>query len=266
MSSKKFLEKYGPWAVVAGASKGLGEAFARNLAGKGLNLVLIARSEDVLTQLGKSIAQEYGVQVKTVTLDLSEPDVVEKLKKTTDSLEIGLMVYNACYSHVGAFFKTDLKSKLKTLEVNCRGPLLFVSEFGQKMLDRGKGGILLMSSMHGFQGGALWATYAASKAFNTVLAEGLWDELRKEGVDVTTVATGAIRTPNFEAQTPDAKQKMAMPMEPEDVAKEALNNLGKKSTHIAGAMNRATYRLLSMMPRQAATAFIGITTRQVYPD
>ena len=235
-----FTERYGPWVVIAGASQGIGEQFSRQLAAKGLNIMMIARGKDALDKVAVEIRQQYHVDVDTVSLDLSDSDLAAKLRAFVGEREVGMMVYNAIYSHIGEFLADDLESKKLCLEVNCKGPLTFLQELVLPMQHRKRGGVILMSSMSGFQGSAMVTTYAATKAFNTVLAEGLWEELRHYGVDVLACVAGATRTPNFNRQTPADKADSAFPMEPAAVVSEALVALekGQGPTRIVGRINR----------------------------
>ena len=259
-----FLRKYGPWALVAGASMGIGEAFSRQLAARGLNLILAARRPAPLEGLAAELRNQ-GVEVRVVPLDLGRAELLEELRPEIAGLEIGLLVYNAALSHIGEFFDSDLSTKLQTIDVNCRGPLMLVSELAPAMIERKRGGIILVSSASGFQGAAMISTYAASKAFNTVLGEGLWEELRHHGVDVLSFIAGATRTPNFERQTPKEKQAGSFPMLPEAVAKQALGSLGKGPTDIAGRLNKvACFLLCRLLPRRMAVEFMSKQLRKMY--
>ena len=134
-----FVEKYGPWGVVAGASEGLGAAFAWELAARGLRLVLLARRAQVLEEIAASIRQRHGVEVRAAAVDLGEADVLARVRGATEGLDVGLLVYNAAYSEIGAFLDWDIAGKLKTLDVNCRAPLLLSDHFGRTMVARGRG-------------------------------------------------------------------------------------------------------------------------------
>lgn len=202
-----FLQRYGPWAVVAGASKGIGLEFAKELASRGLNLVLLARDPGPHEDTAASIRSDYSVEVRPVIIDLANPHVSAQLAPHIAGVEVGLLIYNAAHSYIGEYVEQSLESKLATIDVNCRGLVLLTSLFAEKMVARGGGGILLMSSMAGFQGSCLVSTYAATKAFDTVLGEGLWTELGPKGVDVLVCVAGATLTPSFEQHTPAEKRK-----------------------------------------------------------
>ncbi len=262
-----FQQQYGPWALVAGASEGIGQAWCRSLAERGLNVVLIARRAEPLESEAAELQARFGVQTRTLALDLASSELGERLQKATDDLDIGFVVYNAAYSDIVEYLEQPMRSKLQTLDVNCRGVVLLTSLFAERLVARGRGGMVLMSSMAGWQGSAMVGIYAASKAFVTVLAESLWSELRPHGVDVHACVAGATLTPNFKSQTPQARQRQAFPMEPEAVVDAALSRLGKGPTIIAGRVNRAAYVLLGkLIPRAAAVRFFSRTTRGIYSE
>ena len=260
-----FRSKYGPWAVVAGASVGLGAAFARQLAEKGLNLVLVARRVGPLEERAKALTNAYDVEVRAVPLDLGAADMLTSLREHTRDLDVGLLVYNAALGLVGRFLEQDIAQKLEVIDINCRGPVVLADEFGRSMAARGRGGIILMSSLAGQQGGALIATYAASKAFDLVLGEGLWDELREHGVDVLSFCAGATRTPNYEESKPRRKGGFPPVMEAEPVVTEALAALGQGPSATAGRGNRvASFLMKRLLPRRFAVETMGRQTRAMY--
>jgi len=261
-----FCSRYGPWALVAGASEGLGAEFARQLAAKGLHIAPVARRRALLDRLAHELETEYGVEVRPLSIDLSRPDAASLLREETRDLEVGLVVYNAALSPIGPFLDRDLDEKLRTLDVNCRTPLILAHEFGKVMAERGRGGLLLMSSMSGLQGSPLIATYAATKAFGLVLGEGLWEEFRGRGVDVLAFCAGATRTPNYEASAPRKIPRLAPAvMEPAAVAAEALASLGRTPSAIAGRGNRIGSLLMHrLLPRRVAVEIMGRTARSMY--
>ncbi len=261
----EFRNRYGPWAVVAGASEGIGQAWCRQLAARGLNVVLVARREEPLQAEAAAISQRHGVETRVLALDLGAPDAGERVAAATADLDVGFVVYNAAHAHVGEYLAEPVASKLATIDVNCRGVLLLSSHFAERLVARGRGGLVLMSSMSGWQGSAMIAVYAASKAFITVLGEGLWSELQPHGVDVQVCVAGATSTPNFNAQTPADRRHTAFPMEPAAVVEQALARIGRRPTVIVGGMNRFAYVLLSkLIPRAVAVRFFSRTTRDIY--
>jgi uncharacterized protein len=259
------VERYGPWAVVAGASEGLGEAFARRLAAEGLHLVLVARRRERLEALAHELSAQHGVSVRPLALDLARGDVADAVAEAVGDGEVGLLVYNAALSIIGPFLDAPAEEPMRVLDVNCRGPLLLAHRLGGAMAERGRGGILLMSSLSGYQGSALIASYAATKAFNVVLGEGLWDELGERGVDVLVCSAGATRTPNYEASAPKRTSRLATLMEPEAVVSEALAGLGRRPSVIPGLGNRLAALLMQrLLPRRVAVRTMGRATRAMY--
>jgi uncharacterized protein len=257
-----FAERYGKCAIVAGASTGLGAAFARELAARGLDLLLLARRRDVLDTLAAEIGAAHPVQVRVAAVDLGAPNLLDEVRAAAAGLDVGLVVYNAAHSLIGPFLEQSLAEKLRIIDVNCRGPLVFADEFGRSMAARGRGGLILMASMAAAQGSPLVATYAATKAFDLVLAEGLWDELSAHGVDVLACRAGATRTPNYEASKPQGKVPL---MEPEAVARRALDSLGKRPSVVPGFVNRlGDVFMTRLLSRRAAIRFMGKATRRLY--
>ena len=262
-----FNSRYGPWAIIAGASQGIGEQFSRQLAAKGINIIMLARGLDDLNRVASEIRQQYAVEVETHSVDLASPDLKQKIDAITAGKELGLLVHNAVYSHIGNFLDDDLSSKQLCLDVNCRSPMTFVDTLLRPMVKRKRGGVILMSSMSGNQGSAMVAQYAATKAYNTILAEGLWEEMRHHGVDVIACVAGATKTPNFNKQTPSEKAKQAFPMEPAAVVKEALLSLekGKGPNQTIGLMNKFVSLLFGrLFSKKMAVSFISSTTRKLY--
>ena len=264
----RFRGRYGPWGLVAGASEGLGAAFARGVAARGLDVVLVARREKPLAELAAALEAEHGVRTRILVEDLGSPGAVERILEATCELEIGLFVYNAALSKIGPLLDQPLEDLRAMLAVNCAGPLGLCWGLGRPMRERGRGGMVLMSSLAGFQGGALLAAYAATKAFNLVLAEGLWDELRGGGVDVLASCAGATLTPNFEASRPARMSFFApAPMPPGRVVDDAFAALGKRPSTVPGLGNRfASFLLHRFATRKAAVSTLGDATRAMYEE
>lgn len=270
MSALTFGQRFGPWSLVAGAAEGLGAAFARSLARRGLNLVLIDRRSAPLEALAAELRDGAGVEVRTLCLDLAHPGLAQRLAQHTSDLEVGLAIYNAAFSVVQPFLDQPLSQHLRAVEVNCRGPLVLAHLFGPGMCARARGGLLLMASLAGLQGAPLLATYAASKAFNSVLAQSLFDELRACGVRVLACQAGATRTPGYLASATHRAgldQLLAQEQEPEQVVHEALAALarGTQSVMTPGRGNRLAAALMKrLLPRRLATTVMGSATRRLY--
>ena len=262
MSPDRFRARYGPWALIAGGSEGIGAAFATSLAARGLNLVLVARRPDALLEIAARLRSEHRVEVRTVALDLAAPDLADRLLVLGTELELGLVVYNAASSTIGPFLDQPLAEHLRAIDVNCRGPLVMSHVLGKQMVARGHGGIVLMTSLAATQGSPYIASYAASKAFDLVLAESLWHELRGHGVDVLACRAGATRTPAYEKSQPDFSGPV---MEPAPVAEAALDALGGGPSHVAGGFNRmAAFFMGRVMSRRQAVGTMGKATAKIY--
>ena len=261
MTVDAFLKRYGPWALVAGASEGIGEAFARELARRGLNLVLVARRKEPLEAAAREIAAMAGVQVRCIPLDLARVYAAAAIEKELAGLDVGLVVYNAALAPAGEFLEIPLDEQLASIDVNVRGPLEMAHHFGQRMASRGSGGIVLMSSLTAFQGSPFVATYGASKSFLLSLAEGLWFELAPRGVDVLAVCAGATRTPNYLRR---ARGRAPGELPPEQVASEALARLAQGPSMIPGRFNRFASQLMRrLLSRRATIRIMGAQTRHL---
>lgn len=257
----KFASTYGPWAVVAGASEGLGAAFATALAARGLNLLLLARRTAPLEGIAEQLRACSGVDVRTESFDLGRADLPAALERLTSGLDIGLIVYNAAYAPVGELLTREVDDLQRVVDVNVRGPLVFARLLAPRMVARGRGGVVLMSSLAGNQGAPRIATYAASKAFNTVLGESLWHELRPHGVDVIVSCAGAIRTPGY-ATT--AGRDAPGTLDAKDVAEATLKALGHGPVVVPGMINRvARFVLGRVLPRRAAIDIFARSTKEL---
>jgi len=251
-----FAAKYGPWALITGASRGLGAEFARQLAAKGLNLVLAARSENQLRESAQALEREYNITVKIITIDLSREDILDTIKKTTDSLEIGLLVNNAGLSTVGPFLNMSTDYLLNQFHTNARAALILTRHFGEKMTANGRGGVIFLSSGSALHGSPFCANYSGTKAYNLMLAESLWAEWKPLGVDALGFITGLTRTPGMEANEP--KPNLFVPLgRSEKVVSQALKALGKKPSAADGIRNRLGYKIFNLAPRSFSIGILG---------
>ena len=253
-----FATKYGPWAIVAGASEGLGAAFAAALASRGLNLVLLARRQALLNDLAAHLRASAGIEVRTQTCDLARGDLPVVLETLASSVEVGLGIYNAAYAPVGDMREQSMDDLERVVDVNVRGPLVFARILAAQMAARGRGGLVLMSSLAGDQGGPRIAAYAASKSFNRILGEGLWRELRPINVDVLVACAGAIRTPGY---VKSAGRDAPGALDAANVAEATLNALGSGPSVTPGATNQvARFVLGRLLPRRAAIEIMARST------
>jgi short-subunit dehydrogenase len=246
---------FGPWAIVTGASSGIGKAFARQLAANGLHVALVARRLPLLEDLGQQLATTYGVQYRAVEVDLAEPDFLATLEAATGDLDIGLLISNAGAFLPGAFLQLDRSRLQQMVHLNVLAHLNLSHHFGQRLATRGRGGLLLVASTAGLQGVPFSAEYAAAKGFVLNLGEALHVEFQKVGVHVTALLPGAVDTPMLTDFGFDLINTPIKPMSPEQCVAEGLAALQRnRATHIAGRMNRL---MAALMPRPVATRMYG---------
>ncbi len=228
------LENYGPWAVIAGGSEGVGAEFARLLAAAGLNLVLLARKPGPLEATADE-CRRHGVEVRTVAADLVEPTGVDRLLETTGGLEVGLLVYNAGANTCSEqFLDGDLADFDRVIQLNVGAMMRLVQHYARPMRDRRRGGILLVGSMAGYLGSVRHTVYGGVKAFGRIFAEGLWLELRDHNVHVLELVLGVTRTPAMERVGLNFDVPGVRVAEPADVAREGLEQLPNGPVYVAG--------------------------------
>jgi uncharacterized protein len=215
------LHRYGPWALVVGGSEGIGAAFARKLAGHGFKLVVIARKPEPLENLAVEL-RATGAEVRTLSADLSKPGVLDQVRKVTDNLDIGLLVYNAGANNTrGLFVELPEDVTQSVIAINVLGPANFTRHYGAKMYERRRGGIILAGSLGGYLGSGTLAAYCASKAFSRIFSEALWAESAAFNVDVLHPNVGFTATPAMARLGMDTTH--AEP--PDNVAQQALDNI-----------------------------------------
>ena len=259
-------QKYGPLALVAGASEGIGAAFSTYLAAEGMDLVLVARRREPLEQLAALLINKYHIHVTCISCDLSGNDAAFTVKEAMKGKEINLLVYNAVLSYIGPFEQNSIAHHNQMAYANMITPMNILQIFGEPMLRKGKGAMVMMASLAGFQGSGFLAVYAATKAFSRVLAESLWYEWKNRGVDVIACCAGATSTPNFINTKPEKKGFFApRVLNPEEVVQECMHQLGKKPSFVTGRGNKlASFIMQKLLPRKMAINIMGDTTRKMY--
>jgi short-subunit dehydrogenase len=266
--SVDFKQQYGPWALIAGASEGIGLAFADQLAAQGINLVLLSRSQGKLEAAASDIKAKHHVDIRLVAADLTADDCMDSIRSETAGLEIGLLIYNAGAVHGAELFLDDpLEKSLGLVNLNCRGPVLLAHHFGQPMRERKRGGMIFLSSMAAFAGGSYVATYSATKAFDIIFPQSLWHEMAPDNVNVLCLIAGATRTPAMASSGLDlsAEQEGGPAiMDSADVANEGLANLANGPVWIAGEANRATAEMLAAVPRNDLVEAMSMATANLY--
>lgn len=234
-----FSEKYGPWALVTGATMGLGVEFARQLATRGLNLLLLDINAEVLTEVSKSVSKEFNVGVRPIVVDLAQPDFLRNVSSDLDE-QIGLLVNIAGGSAIGHFLDLPLESHLSMLAVNVRATLILAHHFGGLMRARKRGGIIFVSSISALSGTSYFSECSATKAHDLMLGEVLWLELRPCGVDVLTMIVDAADTPGWRAENPNSEAKTWPPVvSAADTVRETLEALGKTPSFVPGAQHQS---------------------------
>jgi len=249
--------RYGGWAVVTGASEGIGRAFAEALAGEGFDLVLVARRADRLDALAAQLAALHGTQARVVALDLADRAACEELLEATRALEVGLLVAAAGFGTSGPLVTGDRTVEAQMVDLNCRASLLLAAGYGARMAARGRGAIVLLSSLLAFQGVPRAANYAATKAYVQVLAEGLHRELGPQGVDVLAAAPGPVHT-GFGAR---ANMRMTLALPAATVVRASLRALGRRSTVRPGWLSVLLELSLAPLPRSMRTLILAQVMR-----
>jgi len=247
-------EKYGPWALVTGASSGIGEQFARQLGRAGFNLLLVARREDRLRDLRAELGQRPRREIELLVADLADLEAVGRIVADTAGRDLGLVVSNAGFGLKGAFESHDRGRLEAMLNVNARAPLLLAHALLPRLRTRATGGIIFTGSQEGEAPFPWSSAYAATKAFVHSLGMGLHGELAGTGIDVLVLAPGATDTEALGLQGFDAASLPGV-MSPAEVARQALRELGRTPLHIPGAENRKFVTQLRRMPRRRQIEF-----------
>lgn len=259
--------KYGPWAVIAGGSEGIGPALAEELAKQGINSVLLARKPEPLEATAADIRARYGVEVRTLSLDLTDVAMLDRVRAATDDIEVGLLVYNAGASHrTGPFIAWEIDDVMRVIQLNVVGQTLLSHHFGRLMAARGRGGIVLMGSLAGVAGSPSVVTYSGAKAYSQIFSEGLWWELGQRGVDVLHVVVGKTDTPAMARLGIDHGDEGDSGL---DVARVALENLGNGPIAVMPKMQEGFVQLCTP-DRRAVTlgnaSFIMSSTEGTWQD
>lgn len=235
-------QQFGPWAVVTGASSGIGKEFARQLAASGLNLVLVARRLSLLEDLGNQLASQFGVQCRAVEVDLTDPGFLDTLEAATGDLDVGLLVSNAGAVTIGAFLALERSALDQSVRLNVLAHLSLVQCYSHHLARRGRGGVILVSSTSATHGAPFMADYAAAKAYILILGEALHLEFQQHGLHLTVLLPGPTATEGVAASGIDLPVK---PMSVEQCVAEGLAALqANRATHIAGRMNRIMAALI----------------------
>lgn len=254
--------------LITGASSGIGAAFARKLAARGRNVLLVARSEDKLIALCNELGRLTSIRAQYLALDLTQPDARSQLfeETTKRELEIEMLINNAGFGSMGDFVKLDLKRELEMIELNVAAVVELTHRFLGPMRERKRGTIINVASTAGFQPVPYMATYAATKAFVLAFSEALWDENRAHGIHVMALCPGVTETNFFEASGID-RPPMRTVQTPEEVVETALRALSrKKSLVISGWANWFVVEAERFLPRSAVTKVAGNALRSRFEE
>jgi len=246
---------YGPWALIAGGSEGIGEMFARELAAAGINLVLLARRAEPLQKLAASLP----VETRIVTVDLTSDTMLETIRAQTDDLEIGLLIYNAGVdNHAEDVLDRSMRSLRWSIDLTVIGQTLLAHHFGGRMRERRRGGIILVGSLLAYAGGGGMSVYAAAKAYCHTLAKGLWHELKPHGVDVLGLVVSATKTPAYlKFGLPEEGEGAIVASDPALVAREGLDHLGREPLWVVSEAQPMADHLASLPPAEAVALVSG---------
>lgn len=256
-----FLEKYGPWAIVTGASSGIGVEFSRQLASKGLNVVLVARRKQLLDTLSDELIEKYNVQTKVIEIDLSLDGFHSTLLDATNDLDVGLLVNNAGMGCEGHFYRGSLDKNLQMLQLNMKAPYILAYEYGKHFISRGRGGIIFTSSISAFNAHPFLTHYAATKAYILSLAEGMNYELKDKNVDVLALCPGFTKS-----EMTRGLKDSPMLMDAAPVVQSALDNLGKSISVVPGFINKTQVFINNrILNRNGATSLAGAVLKRMMP-
>ncbi len=261
---KKLLSRYGKWALVTGATSGIGRGIANGLAASGFNLIITARRLSELNLVKTNIVSNHEVKVDVVAADLSASNDIGKIIGATRDKEIGLVVLNAGFGSSGSFIDSDIETELNMVDVNCKAVLSMAHTFAKRLSVQKRGGIILLGSMVAFQGTPYAANYAATKAYILSLGEALFHELKPWGVDVLTACPGPVSTGFAER----AQMDLGNAMNADEIAQQILNALGRKSVSLPGVLTKILVYSLRTVPRWAKVRIMklvmsGMTKNQI---
>jgi len=257
---KSLKEKYGSWALVTGASSGIGKEFAKYFADEGFNLVLVARRIERLEELAKQLKEKNNIDVISVCADLSKDDFLSLVLEKIKDIEINILVNNAGIGSSGRFETIPTEKEIDLVKLNCLAPLILTHHFVKGMIKNKKGAIIFLGSIVAFQPNPFVSTYAASKSFNLMMGSGLWYELKKYNIDVLSVSPGGTRTEFL--RTGKSNSGLIVD-EPENVVRTAINALGKKPSIVHGIINKTMIKLSRLLPLKYSTRLAGFVARTI---
>jgi short-subunit dehydrogenase len=262
---EKLVNKYGGWALITGSSQGIGKGFARRLAGEGFNLVMTARRPEVLEASAAELANEFGVQTRTLAMDMTAPGAIEQIKDFVADIEVGFLVNNVAFSKPAAFLDLSEDNLSKQIYVNVEVVAKLTSHFGKLMRERDRGAIINVSSRTGEIAMPYFAMYCATKSFISILTEAIWFELKDTNVDVLVVKPDQTATEGYLSKNPtiwgDAGVQTV-----EDCIEESMSALGKHAGWLTWPKSRDDVKALREMPLEEAISVNGAGMLSVFTD
>jgi len=255
---RNLKKNYDGWALVTGASSGIGKEFVYKLAEQGFNIVLVARSDSELQRISQELMIKYEIRTRVVLADLAKLGSVQAIYDAVVDLDIGLLIPAAGVDEMGLFLEKDYASLQSMMRLNIHAPTELVHMFGKKMEQKKSSGIILVASLFAYQGIPHFATYAATKAYILTLGEALTVEMGKKGIDVLTLSPGLTATPFAAGLKLNAKLLPMIPQKPSTVAKIGLRNIGKKATVVSGFINKFYAWENRLIPRSWPVKLFGV--------
>jgi short-subunit dehydrogenase len=256
------LAKYGPWALITGATSGIGRELARQLASNHIHIVAVGRRHARLEELAIELKTQFGVAVLPVPADLRDPLAIQTIVSSTEGLDIGLVILNAGAELTGSFVHADEIAHLQLVQLNAVAPMQLAHHYGGRLAARGRGGLMFVSSLFAYQGVPYVAHYAATKAYLLSLGEALHVELKPHGVDVLVLSPGLTDTEMTANMPLDFSKLPLIPQQPQQVAAVGLQALGKKATVVSGLLNKVMAWENRLLPRATPVSLLGFLIKR----
>jgi short-subunit dehydrogenase len=254
---KDLKTAYGEWALVTGASSGIGEVFSRRLAAAGMNVVLVARRKERLEALANELSTSFNIETRVVCADLSDEDETKGVVTAVEDLAIGMLVNNAGILNTGNFLDNDLEDEIRLLNTNCKSFLILTHGLGNKMKERNKGALIFLSSLTSVAAISRWSNYSASKGYDLMFSEALNTELKDYNIDVMALCPGLTRTELAEFSS----ITKLITMDVDVVVDIALSKLGKTNIVVPGIMNKINFFLTRLNPRNLNTRLFSMVVK-----
>ena len=254
-------EGYGDWALVTGASSGIGKEFCYQLANRGMNIVLVARRKNLIEEIALDIELKNGVKTKIIDVDITQDFAVDQIYDKLKNIEVGFLVNNAGIGSFGDFHQTELKKYIDMIKLNCLAPVMLTFKFLEKMINRKKGAIIFLSSKSAYQPTPFFSVYGATKVFNLFLGEALWSEYKKKGIHILSLSPGLVNTGFQKNAGVTPNQKGLMWSNPKEVVNTALNSIGTKSSVVHGNLDKFLAFLTRLSPRKLSIKVAGMVAK-----